>query len=80
VLLKSRHENYRVRVSAIRTIHEFYDHIGEDFLPLLPESVPFISELMEDSHPEVEQACQQLCKTIDDFLKQGGESLKEFLS
>jgi U3 small nucleolar RNA-associated protein 10 len=54
--------------------------MGEEFLRLLPESIPFIAELMEDSSREVEQACQKLAKTLDEYLQQGGETLAEYMS
>ncbi|KAJ1561103.1 HEAT repeat-containing protein 1, partial [Cladochytrium tenue] len=47
VLNKSRDEHPLVRIAAIRTLQEFYVRLGEEFLVLLPETVPFLAELME---------------------------------
>jgi len=60
-----------VRYAALKAIEEFYQKLGEEFLTLLPETVPFLSELMEDSATEVEHLCQQVINLIDSYL---GES------
>ncbi|KAL6058638.1 snoRNA-binding rRNA-processing protein utp10 [Balamuthia mandrillaris] len=68
VLLASRHDLPRVRIAALKTIQEFYTRLGEEFIVLLPETVPFLAELMEDSVPEVEQLCQEVISLIDSHL------------
>ena len=35
---------------------------------LLPETIPFIAELMEDSDPHVEKLSKELVKKINSFL------------
>jgi U3 small nucleolar RNA-associated protein 10 len=49
--------------------------IGEDFSPLLPETIPFLAELMEDEHYEVEAGVQ---KAIQEIEKITGESLQKY--
>eukprot|EP01133_Synstelium_polycarpum_P006408 gene6408-7434_t len=68
VLMKTRSPYANVRLSAISVVHSLHKHLGEQLLILLPETIPFISELLEDSVPEVEQACQTLVKTIENHL------------
>ncbi|KAJ5068336.1 heat repeat-containing protein [Anaeramoeba ignava] len=77
VLLKSRSQDPVVRLAVIKTIYEFYDRLGEEYVTLLPESISFIAELMEDSNIHVEKQCQKLISKIETYL--GGESIKKYL-
>jgi hypothetical protein len=43
-------------------------------LPLVPETVQFISELLEDANPEVETKTQLFVKRVDELVGQGGIS------
>jgi U3 small nucleolar RNA-associated protein 10 len=43
---------------------------------MLPESIPFLSELMEDDNTEVEGLCQKVVKEIEEV---SGEDLQEYL-
>ncbi|KAF2077564.1 hypothetical protein CYY_001105 [Polysphondylium violaceum] len=68
ILMKTRSPYSLVRHSSLVVIHSLHKRLGEQLLPLLPETMPFISELMEDSVPEVEQLCQDVVKTIESHL------------
>ena len=37
----------QVRYGALQCIDVFHQKLGEDFMPLLPEAIPFLAELME---------------------------------
>jgi U3 small nucleolar RNA-associated protein 10 len=45
-------------------------------LALLPETVPFVAELMEDDNIEVERLCQALIRQIEAL---SGESMENYL-
>jgi U3 small nucleolar RNA-associated protein 10 len=75
VLLKSRSETVQVRLLCLMIVKEFYGQIGQDFLVLLPETIPFLAELMEDSDGEVERFTQEVCATIQEHL---GEDLQQY--
>ncbi|KAK3716752.1 hypothetical protein QZH41_018234 [Actinostola sp. cb2023] len=76
VLLKTRHSSSQVRFAALKALEEFYRQLGEEFVVvLLPESIPFLAELMEgkivmilyldiDECVEVEQQCQHVVQQI----------------
>lgn len=49
--------------------------LGEDYLPLVPETVPFLSELLEDENPEVEEQCQRSVQELEKIL---GEPLQKY--
>jgi len=77
VLLKTRSESPKVRYAALRVVQECYIRLGEDLLVLLPETIPFLSELMEDSDPKVEHLCQEVINTMEKYL--GTESISALL-
>lgn len=49
--------------------------LGEDYMPLLPDTVPFISELLEDESTETEKQCQQSVQELEKIL---GEPLQKY--
>lgn len=52
------------------------DRLGEEWLALLPEMLPYISELMEDEDENVELEARLWVKQIEEVL---GESLDDML-
>jgi len=50
--------------------------IGEEFLLLLPECLPFLSELLEDDNSEVTEVTAALVRYIEEL---SGESLDQWL-
>eukprot|EP00731_Ephydatia_muelleri_P018756 Em0011g796a len=75
VLLKTRHSDVSVRFAALKVLQEMYTKLGEEFLVLLPEIIPFLSELMEDESVEVEQQTQVVISVIEGIM---GESIQQF--
>jgi hypothetical protein len=51
--------------------------IGEEFLVMLPETITFIHELLEDGEEDVEEEMRTTVKVIEGLL---GESLQEYLN
>ncbi|CAM9175365.1 unnamed protein product [Ectocarpus sp. 12 AP-2014] len=76
VLMKTRSTRASVRVAALVSLRQCFEVVGEEFLALLPECLPFLSELLEDGHPEVESECRALVKYIEAVL---GESIESYL-
>jgi hypothetical protein len=76
VLMHTRSEKPVVRFAACRTIHALFERVGEAYLILLPETLPFIAELLEDDVFEVETLARALVKKIEEL---SGESLQELL-
>lgn len=75
VLLKTRHDSPQIRLIALETLCEIARKLGEDFLPLLPETVPFIAELLEDEDEAVEKACTKSVQELEEIL---GEPLQKY--
>jgi U3 small nucleolar RNA-associated protein 10 len=65
-----------VRFGALRVCAAFFVELGLPFLALLPETVPFVAELMEDENIEVERLTQALIKRIEAL---SGESMDNYL-
>ncbi|KAJ1720720.1 snoRNA-binding rRNA-processing protein utp10 [Coemansia erecta] len=76
VLMKSRSEDPRVRVGSMVVVQAFYERLGEEFLILLPETIPYLAELLEDDDERVERVTQETIKVIEAHL---GESLQSYL-
>ncbi|KAL3490142.1 hypothetical protein BJX62DRAFT_143071 [Aspergillus germanicus] len=70
-------ENPHTRIAALKTQQNLTDHLGEDWLALLPEMLPYISELMEDEDEGVERDVRVWVKQIEGVL---GERLDDMLT
>jgi len=77
VLMKTRSPSVAVKLAAIDVLMKFFTRFGEQWLALLPESISYIVELMEDVDQEVQRANQGLIKTIEQLT---GESFARFLT
>lgn len=67
--------SFKVRLASLEVLCEMARKLGEDFLPLLPETVPFLAELLEDEEEAVESACQKAVQNLEEVL---GEPLKKY--
>ncbi|KAJ2747982.1 snoRNA-binding rRNA-processing protein utp10 [Coemansia sp. BCRC 34301] len=76
IMLKSRSDVPVVRVASLLVLQAFYERLGEEFLILLPETIPYLAELLEDDNGLVERATQETVKVIESHL---GESLQSYL-
>ncbi|XP_014287034.1 HEAT repeat-containing protein 1 [Halyomorpha halys] len=75
ILLKTRHSLAEVRILGLKTTCSLAAKLGEDFMPLLPETVPFLAELLEDNVEEVEFECQKVVNEMEEIL---GESIQKY--
>lgn len=63
------------RLLALKVCVEFASKLSEDYMPLLPETVPFLSELLEDENADVELQCQRSVQELERIL---GENLQKY--
>ncbi|NXP79390.1 HEAT1 protein, partial [Ramphastos sulfuratus] len=75
ILMKMRHSSSKVRFAALLALVEVAQKLKENYLVLLPESIPFLAELMEDECEEVEQQCQRTIQQLEVIL---GEPLQSY--
>lgn len=70
-------ENPHTRLAALKAEQALTEQLGEEWLALLPEMLPYISELMEDEDENVEREVRRWVKQIEDVL---GERLDDMLT
>ncbi|RDL40455.1 ARM repeat-containing protein [Venustampulla echinocandica] len=71
-----RSEIASVRLAAVKCEQALTDRLGEEWLSMLPEMLPFISELQEDDDDVVEKETHRWIMKIEGVL---GESLDSML-
>ena len=76
ILKKMRSNKAAVRLAAVQTERSLTERLGEEWLALLPEMLPFISEALEDDDEAVEKEVQTWVAGIEGIL---GESLDPML-
>ena len=76
ILKHMRSETASVRLAAVKCEQALTDRLGEEWLSMLPEMLPFISELQEDDDDVVEKETHRWIGKIEDVL---GESLDSML-
>lgn len=65
------------RLAAVKTERALTEQLGEEWLSLLPEMLPYINELMEDEDESVEREVRKWVKQIEGIL---GESMDDMLT
>lgn len=75
VLMKTRSDNAAMRIFGIEVCVDMAKTLGEDFEPLVPETMPFLSELLEDEDYKVVDACQKGVRELETTV---GESLQKY--
>lgn len=72
-----RHLNPQVRILALQTLHALFARLSEDYVPLLPETLPVLAELMEDENENVERECKNIIRSLEEIT---GEDIEKHLS
>jgi U3 small nucleolar RNA-associated protein 10 len=70
-------DNPFTRLAALKAEQALTKQLGEEWLALLPEMLPYISELMEDEDESVEREVRKWVKQIEGVL---GERLDDMLT
>jgi len=76
LLKKLRSEQASVRLTVVKCQQALTDKLGEEWLAMLPEMLPYISELQEDDDEDVERETNRWILGIETIL---GESLDSML-
>ncbi|KAL3837868.1 hypothetical protein ACJIZ3_022459 [Penstemon smallii] len=76
VLMQTRSEKVRARILGLRIIKYLVDKLKEEYLTFLPETIPFLGELLEDSELSVKSLAQEIMREMETM---SGESLREYL-
>lgn len=76
VLMKTRSDTPEQRILGLKICVEIAKKLGQSFESLVPETIPFLSELLEDEDYKVVEATQ---KGVRDLEETVGESLQKYL-
>lgn len=74
IMLKARHRLPEVRSICIDATLAVAEKLGENFLPLLPDSIPFLAELMEDEQEDIEQKTRKAIQQMEKYVNEPIES------
>ena len=77
ICLKTKSDSMRSRIRAIVVLEAVALRIGQEFLGLLPETAPFLAELMEDEEEAVEKRVQEFIHVLEEQL---GENLQKYFT
>ncbi|EFA00063.1 HEAT repeat-containing protein 1 homolog [Tribolium castaneum] len=75
ILLKMKHNSPEIRLISLNCLKEMVTKLGVDYLPLLPETIPVLAELLEDEEESVEKACRKAVQEMEKIL---GEPIEKY--
>jgi len=76
VLLQTRSDKIRSRILGLRIVKYLMDNLKDEYLVFLPETIPFLGELLEDLELPVKSLAQDVLKEMESM---SGESLQQYL-
>lgn len=76
VLMHTRSEKMRARILGLRIVKYLVENLKEEYLIFLPETIPFLGELLEDVELPVKSLAQEILKEMETM---SGESLRQYL-
>lgn len=74
--MTTRDDDSRIRKRALEVVNGLVQNLGEEYIVLLPEAMPFLAELLEDPELDIQNATKILLKKLEDV---SGENLDEYL-
>lgn len=74
--MQTRSEKVRARILGLRIVKYLVEKLKEEYLVFLPETIPFLGELLEDVELPVKSLAQEILREMETM---SGESLKEYL-
>jgi len=76
ILMKTRAEQWQTRQAALIVIEHLFETMRERYLVVLNDTIPFLSELLEDEHELVEAAAKRIVSRVEQMT---GESINDYL-
>nr|XP_043631361.1 uncharacterized protein At3g06530 isoform X2 [Erigeron canadensis] len=76
VLMQTRSEKVRTRILGLKIVKYLVENLREEYMVFLPETIPFLGELLEDVEPNVKSLAQEILKEMETT---SGESLRQYL-
>lgn len=75
--MQTRSPVTRTRLLGLEVAAQLVTRLREEFLVLLPESLPFLAELLEDVEVAVEARAKEVVKQLEEL---SGESLQQYMT
>jgi len=77
ILLKSR-QNYsqEIRWASLEVTLHLFNKLGERYLVVLNDTIPYLSESLEDDAQDVEMLAKDIIKRVENLT---GETLEQYL-
>lgn len=72
----TRSEKVRARILGLKITRKLNEKLEHEYAHLLPETMPFLSELLEDAELSVKSLAQETLKEIETTCD---ESLRDYL-
>jgi len=76
VLMQTRSDKVRPKLLGLKVVRYMVQHLKEEYVVLLPETIPFLGELLEDVELPVKTLSQEILKEMETL---SGESLRQYL-
>jgi U3 small nucleolar RNA-associated protein 10 len=76
ILKLMRSESSTTRLTAVKCERSLTDRLGEEWLTMLPEMLPFITDLLEDDDERIERETRAWIRSAEEIL---GENLENML-
>ena len=77
ILMLIRSKSLAIRMAVLDIVEAFVQNRGENYLAVLPDSVHFLVEAMEDDDQLVENRCRKLINTMEEVFGQSVQSYFE---
>lgn len=74
--MQTRSDKVRSRILGLRVVKYLVEHLREEYLVFLAETIPFLGELLEDVELPVKSLAQSILKDMETM---SGESLSQYL-
>lgn len=76
ILMKTRSEQWQTRQAALLVLEHLLETLRERYLIVLNDTIPFLSELLEDEHEQVEGSAKKIVARVEQMT---GESINDYL-
>ena len=76
ILMQTRNSDWKVREAALWIVDHLFETIGDRYLVMLNDILPFLSEILEDEVQEVEMVAKSVVRRIEQLT---GDSIQEYL-
>ena len=78
LLIQTQHTDSIVRLASLQCLIQLWNNLAENVMYLIQETLPYLTDLMEDSNQDVVEASREFAGVIQKYL--GADSLNKYLN